>query len=258
MNSIPTQHTPDNTATLTQLESPRNVADNFGARIRGYICPPQDGSYTFEISGDDNCQVSLSTDDSPNNLVKLASINGYTDYRQWTKYSSQQSAPVALLAGHRYYIEVLHKEQGGSDFVSVGWTLPNGQTEAPLPASRIIPFSPSAGAAASATARVQLNSLNNSSALSDAATGDSPGLSVYPNPFTAQTTIEFNLLDAGPVTLAVYDMQDRLVSQLFSGPAEAGTRQRFTLSGPSLPVGMYLVRLVTAGKVLNQKLVRLD
>lgn len=258
INAIPTQKTANATAVLTRFESARNIGDNYGARIRGYICPPQDGSYTFSIAGDDACQLYLSSDENPANKQLIASVNGYTGYGEWNKYSSQKSAAVTLQAGHRYYVEAQHLEMAGEDFVSVGWTLPGGQAEFPIAGSHLIPF----GAAASLAGSAQATSAQAARALTAdeaaAAVAASPGLSVYPNPFTSQTTLEFALPQAGPATLEVYDVQNRLVRRLFGGTAEAGERRQFTLDGPSLPVGVYLVRLVTSGQVYTQKLVRVD
>ncbi|MVN76985.1 T9SS type A sorting domain-containing protein [Hymenobacter sp. HMF4947] len=256
VNDIPTQRAPDQTATLLQLESSRNIGDNYGARIRGYICAPQDGNYTFRISGDDVCQLWLSTDDNPTHKIQIAKADGYTGFRQWDKFASQQSAPVALLAGHRYYVEVLHKEQGGDDFVSVAWTLPNGQIEAPIAGSHLVPLS-----SATSLTNSETSSLHTTLSASDEATPAGPtppGLAVYPNPFTDQTTVSFSLAKAGAATLGIYDVQNRLISQLYAGSLEAGTSQHFTIKSATLPVGMYLIRLITPGKVFTQKLVRID
>jgi endoglucanase len=245
VQSIPTATTPTTTATLTQFESARNVGDNYGARIRGYLCPPQDGSYTFRLAGDDDCQLWLSADDDPTHKVLIAGFTGWTNYHEWSKYPAQQSAPIALLAGHRYYVEALQKEQGGDDNLSVAWTLPNGQVEAPIAGSHLVPFgTPAARVAAATSSASQL--------------GQAPELTVYPNPFTNQTTVEFTLPAKGNATLAVYDLQNRLVQRLFSGAVPAGTRQHFTLSATGLAQGVYIVQLVTAGKVLTLKLVRAD
>jgi endoglucanase len=256
ISSVAMSGTPTNTATLTKFESALNIGDWYGARIRGYICPPQDGSYVFQIAGDDDCQLWLSTDDNDDNKVLIASINGSTNYGEWSKYASQHSAPVSLLAGHRYYVEALHKENSGGDFVSVGWTLPDGTVEAPIAGSHLIPYGTSASLAS--TQKVSDQSARALAATDDVASPATPGLSVYPNPFTSQATLAFTLPQAGPVTLEVYDIQNRLVRRVFTGSAEAGEQRQFSLDGPSLPVGVYLVRLVTSSKVYTQKLVRVD
>jgi hypothetical protein len=61
---------------------------------------------------------------------------------------------VVLTAGKRYYIEALHKEGGGSDHCSVGWTLPDGTDERPIPGKRLSPWSSAPGAAAAPVSAV--------------------------------------------------------------------------------------------------------
>jgi hypothetical protein len=44
-----------------------------------------------------------------------------------------------LEAGKRYAIEALHKEGGGNDNLAVGWQLPDGTQERPIPGNRLAP-----------------------------------------------------------------------------------------------------------------------
>lgn len=139
ISSIPVNTAPASTSQLASFEAPYNVGDNYGARIRGYICAPTTGNYIFWIASDDKSELWLSTNDDPANKVKIAYVNGWTNRKEWTKYSTQQSAPVALVAGQRYYIEALHKEAIQGDHVEVGWKLPGGTLERPIPGSRLSP-----------------------------------------------------------------------------------------------------------------------
>lgn len=144
---IPVNTTPTFTEYLTSLEGPTNAGDTYGARIRGYLCAPMDGDYTFYISSDDHSELWLSTGSDPANKVKIAYVFGSTLKRQWNKYPSQQSVKISLRRGVRYYVEVLHKENLGYDHVSVGWIHPNGTAEMPIPGSRLSPFETSSSAA---------------------------------------------------------------------------------------------------------------
>lgn len=49
---VPTNTKPSGSDTLTSLEAPSNWGDGFGDRIRGYLCPPTSGTYTFWIASD--------------------------------------------------------------------------------------------------------------------------------------------------------------------------------------------------------------
>lgn len=149
ISSIPLTTNPDATRDLTVFEAPANINDNYGTRIRGFICPPVSGNYVFWISGNDRTELWLSTDQLPANKRLIASADKYTNVRQWDKFGSQQSAPVALTANQRYYIEALHKEGVGSDHVAVGWQLPGGVLERPIPGMRLIPYGAAPAPAAS-------------------------------------------------------------------------------------------------------------
>lgn len=135
-------NTPTSRNVITVFEGPINTADNYGTRIRGYVVPPTTGSYTFWISSDDNSELWLSTSADPAGKALIASVTGYTNSREWTKFTSQQSTARTLTAGQRYYIEVLHKDGTGGDNVAVGWQGPGitGDTERPIPASRLVPY----------------------------------------------------------------------------------------------------------------------
>ncbi|MFH1882892.1 MAG: LamG-like jellyroll fold domain-containing protein [Planctomycetota bacterium] len=115
---------PDESDLLSKFEGPVNWKDNYGARVRGYLYPPADGDYTFWISGDDYIELYLSTDDDPANMALVAEVPGWTPAQVWDKYTEQQSAPITLAAGQKYYIEALLKEGGGGDSVTAAWTGP--------------------------------------------------------------------------------------------------------------------------------------
>ncbi len=136
---------PSTTTTLTSyFEAPSNYGNNFGARIHGYIHPPDNGFYNFWIAADDNCQLYLSTDDNPENIKKIGGHTSYTNSREWTKHPNQLSAPIYLKGGERYYICALYKEGNGGDNLAVGWGWYRDDfswnMERPIPGSRLSPF----------------------------------------------------------------------------------------------------------------------
>jgi hypothetical protein len=141
VTAIPVNTTPTSRSQLSSFEAPSNVADNYGQRIRGYICAPATGNYTFYIAGDDDSELWLSTNENPANKRRIADIDGWTYAREWTKYSTQRSASIYLQQGTKYYVEALHKEGTGGDNLVVGWTLPNSSAIAVIPGANLIPFS---------------------------------------------------------------------------------------------------------------------
>jgi hypothetical protein len=140
VSSIPLSSSASSSSNLTIFEAPTNVADNYGQRIKGYLCPPATGNYVFWIASDDNSELWLSTNDVPANKQKIASVNDWTFPREWTKYPSQQSTSINLNVGQKYYIEALHKEGAQGDNLAVGWQLPDGTLERPIPGLRLSPY----------------------------------------------------------------------------------------------------------------------
>lgn len=138
---------PSGTDQRTALEGPTDFGDDYGTRFRGYVHPPQTGPYTFWIVGDDQYELWLSTDDDPAKKRKIAWNFGAKGYREWKDEANMKSAPIPLAAGRRYYVEVLHKEGQGGDHVSVGWRLPDGTDERPIPGTRLSPWGAAAPAA---------------------------------------------------------------------------------------------------------------
>jgi hypothetical protein len=130
------QKAPSGTLTLNQLEY-GNRGDQYGARVRGYVVAPQSGNYTFWISSDDSSELWLSPSEKPKDKVKLAFVSGFVERGKWEQQPSQKSQPFTLNARRPYYFEVLHKQGSGEDFLSVGWQLPDGAMERPIPASRL-------------------------------------------------------------------------------------------------------------------------
>ncbi len=115
----------------------------YGSWTPGYVEPPETGNYVFYLSGDDETQLWLTSDPAdPKNPAKkqlIATVvdpntpgTGYSSWHQWNKYATQQSAPIYLEKGKRYYMEVLHKEGSGGDHIELGWQTPDGKIQQPM------------------------------------------------------------------------------------------------------------------------------
>jgi hypothetical protein len=78
-----------------------------------------------------------------------------------------------------------------------------------------------------------------------------------PNPFRAETALTFELAEAGPARVAVYDVLGREVAVLHDGPATMDA-QTVRLAAGALPAGLYVVRLAagSAERTLKVLLVR--
>jgi hypothetical protein len=117
-------NSPNQTQTLDRFDAPVDDSDNYGQKISGYVIAPRTGNYKFVIASDDGSELWLATDGVPANKTRVAFTTAVTGYQNWTNNANQLSADIALVAGQRCYIEALHKEGGGGDYVSVAWDVP--------------------------------------------------------------------------------------------------------------------------------------
>jgi len=75
----------------------------------------------------------------------------------------------------------------------------------------------------------------------------------YPNPFNPVTTISFALQKSLPVTLDVYDVSGRLVSQLIDSIIPSGQHD-IHFDARQLPSGLYIYRLRADGQTLSKSM----
>ncbi len=128
---------PTGSGLLTRFEGPVNWKDQYGSRIRGYIHPPATGNYVFSMAADDHAELWLSSNETPSDKKRIIQLDRWTPSRNWDKYPEQKSKPITLEAGKRYYIEALHYEARVDDCFAVGWQLPDGTQERPIPGTRL-------------------------------------------------------------------------------------------------------------------------
>lgn len=80
-------------------------------------------------------------------------------------------------------------------------------------------------------------------------------VNAYPNPFSQDMTVQFTLQDAGQTSLVVYAMDGHAVEVLANEILSAGQYVR-TFNGAKIPAGVYLLKLVHNGKMINKKIVK--
>ncbi len=132
---------PASTTPLIQLAY-GNRGEQYGARLRGFLIPPQSGNYTFWISSDDSSELWLSSSANAMEKSKIAFVAGFVPRGTWDGQPSQKSQPVPLQTDRPCYFEILHKQSGGEDHLSVGWQLPDGTEERPIPSTRLCAYDP--------------------------------------------------------------------------------------------------------------------
>lgn len=127
---------PDEERYRPLMEIVPNQANNFGARLAGWLRAPLSGDYHFAMSSDDNGSFSLATNSGSSALVQLCSEPVWNNPRDWTGTARRNAAApenqsatlfpsgIALVAGEYYYFEALVKEGGGGDNLGVTWQIP--------------------------------------------------------------------------------------------------------------------------------------
>lgn len=147
LTNIPLDTGASFTGQLATLEGPVDYGDNYGERWRGYLTAPLTGNYYFWIAASDAAELWIANDSeqvtkvkrcwvAPSNNVAPPPVYG-TGSRVWTNQPSQKSPWLALSAGQRYYIEVLHKAgTNAGDNIAVGWVRPDQTNSLP---SEIVP-----------------------------------------------------------------------------------------------------------------------
>ncbi len=124
------------TTVYTNFEAPINTGMTYyGQRMRAFVVPPVTGNYTFWIASDDSSQLFLSTDENPTDKTLIAQVIGGSGAQTWNTQANQQSVPITLQAGCRYYLEAIMQQSTGSDDLEVRWQLPNGAIEEPMTGS---------------------------------------------------------------------------------------------------------------------------
>jgi hypothetical protein len=115
------QQIPDGRECLDCFEGPTNWRDHYCSRLSALLLPPISGDYTFYIASDEQAALFLSTDANPANRILIAGVPSATGRRDWDRFSEQKSEPVKLMAGKKYYMEALMRENTGNDHIAVAW-----------------------------------------------------------------------------------------------------------------------------------------
>jgi len=137
---------PDNASSYnytTSFEAPSGIGDNYGQRMRAYLCPPYTGEYSFWIASDDQGVLLLSGNQNPAGASQIAAVSSWTNSREWSKETGQHSATYTLQGGQLYYMEALMKEGSGGDNLAVGWAGPSiGTDPVVIEGQYLVPLTP--------------------------------------------------------------------------------------------------------------------
>ncbi len=123
---------------LPGLDDPGGYGDNYVNRVSGWWTPTVGGSYVFYVAADDDTDVYLSTDATPEHKQLIAQELNWSGTRAWTNDPPNRSSMtftngdgvttpwasgIPLVAGTKYYIEAVHHNGGGGDNLGVTYRL---------------------------------------------------------------------------------------------------------------------------------------
>ena len=83
-------------------------------------------------------------------------------------------------------------------------------------------------------------------------------LTVYPNPFTNQTTIEYTLEEEAAVTLQIVDLLGQQISKLVADPVQTAGLHQVTFNRQQLQGGTYFVILQKGDQYESKKMILLE
>jgi hypothetical protein len=96
-----------------------------GHSMQAFLTVPVTGLYKFNVTGDDNTILFLSSDETfENRQSHQMLVSGWTYMTEHHKYIYQSSSNIFLEKGQYYYIEINQKDGGGSEHFSAFWQTP--------------------------------------------------------------------------------------------------------------------------------------
>lgn len=236
---IPLNSPPTSSTQISSFETTSSLGENYGQRIRGFICAPASGSYTFYMASDDQGELWLSSTDNPVNKQKIAYITKHAYARQWSKYPTQKSAAITLEKGKKYYIEALHKEAVYGDNLAVGWITPGSSNIQVIPGSVLSPFVSSAAKLASAT---EVHDTK---------------FAAYPNPFSDKLTIATSG-QHGNILVTLTDLAGKVYTRKIYKLSDS-SEITIDFTALQLKSGMYLLKLQNqAGQIEVSRVVKIE
>jgi hypothetical protein len=132
---------PDVTETISEFSWNGPDADDYGGRIEAWVYVPDTGDYTFWLNTDDQGELWLSTDEDSSNAVLVAQESSWADLNAWGS-GEEQSDPISLIGGEKYYIMALWKEAGGGDHCQVAWQGPGIPERVIIAGTYLSPYKP--------------------------------------------------------------------------------------------------------------------
>lgn len=94
-----------------------------------------------------------------------------------------------------------------------------------------------------------------SSGITEAQSTSFSGISIFPNPIADQFKVNYNLLEDGEVKAAIYDLQGKLVAELFTENQSTGFHSQQLDLPENCNGGVYFLKLAQEGKKELQRII---
>jgi len=83
----------------------------------------------------------------------------------------------------------------------------------------------------------------------------STAFSIYPNPFSKQTNINFSIVEDQPVSIWINDISGRLISKIVDSEVKTTGQHQITFNADNNAVGIYYVTMQTGENFATQKMI---
>jgi flagellar hook assembly protein FlgD len=80
-------------------------------------------------------------------------------------------------------------------------------------------------------------------------------LNIYPNPFLTSARLEYSLSQNSDITIEIYDMSGKVISNLLKKRQSAG-KYTIDFDGSEIPTGVYYCMLKTGNQVMTKKIIK--
>ncbi len=114
--------TADLAGTIAGLGGPSDENGNFSQRFRGLLTAPVTGEYEFYIAGKNEGELWLSSDAVPFQRVCLGRLDLATGYQTFSTSTLPNGGEVSLVAGQKYYLEILNRKSTSGNHISAAWS----------------------------------------------------------------------------------------------------------------------------------------
>ncbi len=118
----------------SRLVFPNDSVEGYGARMRGLFIPPTSGNWIFYIRSDDSSILYMNT----NGPSAAGKVIVQEEAGCCGAFAGHPTAPITLVAGQGYYMEMVYKEGTGGDYAFTaarlqGQPAPTSDATDPIP-----------------------------------------------------------------------------------------------------------------------------